>query len=206
MDLSLLKFSSASAFHSYRTKQMTPGVHWMNKYCFMGAFCLLSTSVFADIRPCGGAPGGFRANPDASMGGFVASSAVVSVESVLGTETQVCDFAVLKGAVKLQDKAMVSGRASLSGNIELSGNANVYGDANLVNSDVGADMLVQDDAKVYGNALLDGTLVIAGTSEIFGHARVQDFAEVWGASRVCANSLVDGHTVLTDSTIHCPNK
>lgn len=74
----------------------------MNKFLAAGAVCLLVTPVFADIRPCGGAPGSFRANPDASIGGFVASSAVVSTESVLATETQVCDFAVLRGAVKLR--------------------------------------------------------------------------------------------------------
>lgn len=178
----------------------------MNK-CFLAALCCtFSFSTFADTRPCEGAPGAFRQNPDESQGGFVATTASVDILATLSPDAQVCNFAILQGAVKVMDQAIISGRANLSGNIAVSGDAHVFGDANLVNSDVGADMLIMEDAKVYGNAYLNGTVTISDTSEIYGNARLLDFVEVHGNSRVCAATVLSGYQVITDDTTFCTNK
>lgn len=178
----------------------------MNKALLAALSCALSFSTLADTRPCEGAPGAFYTNPDQSRGGFVATSASVAPQATLGPDVQVCNFAILRGAVKVLDLAVVSGRANLSGNIAVSGAAHVFGDANLVNSDVGSDLLILDDAKVYGNAFLNGTVTVSGTSEIYGNARLLDFVEVHGASRVCAAAILSGNQVITDDTTLCTNK
>ena len=88
----------------------------MTKLSGVMALCLLTSPVFAisnKTRPCEGAPGSFRTNPVSSLGGFVASTATVGPLPTLSPETQVCQFAVLKGAVKVMDRAIVSGRTSL---------------------------------------------------------------------------------------------
>lgn len=178
----------------------------MNKALLAALSCALSFTTLADTRPCEGAPGAFYTNPDQSRGGFVASSASVEALATLAPETQVCEYASLRGAVKLIDRAVISGRASLRGNIAVSGGAKVFGDANLINSDVGGDLLVLDDAKVYGSAYLNGAVMIADTSEVFGNARIHDFVQILGASRVCGQVFLEADTVLTDSTTYCSSK
>lgn len=140
------------------------------------------------------------------QGGFVATSASVEALATLSPEVQICDFAVLKRAVKVLDRAIVSGRANLAGNIAISGDAKVDGDANLINSDFGGDMLVMDDAQIYGNAYLNGNIIVSGSSRIYGNAKIQDFVEIHGASLVCGNAILNENIVLTDDTSNCTAK
>ena len=164
---------------------------------------LLTSAVHAATRPCEGQSGVYRVNPDQTPGGFVATTAIVSATTLLGTETQVCDAAVLIGDVKILDRAIVGGRAQLKGDVVISGSAQVYGDANLWNDD-GGELAVMDDAKVYGDALIHGSVMITGTSEVFGAARLYDFVQIHGASRVCARSILTEDLILTDDTTYCP--
>ena len=73
---------------------------------------------FAHINyPCSGAPGIYRVNPDQTLGGFVAKTAIVDATVIIGQEASVCDRATLLEGAQLQDKSIVSGRATVPGDL-----------------------------------------------------------------------------------------
>ena len=155
------------------------------------------------IRPCEGATGSYRMNPDQTQGGFVASTASATASVWINPEAQVCEFAELSGEVKITDRAKIFGRAKLSGNITVSGVTEVFGNATLLNDPFSSDMLISDAVKIFGSAYLYGSLLISDSTQIFGRAQVLDFVQVTGTSRICGNSIVDGSIILVDDTTLC---
>lgn len=172
------------------------------------ALCLLTSPAIAKnkTRPCEGAEGAFRTNPDATQGGFVALTASVSAETMTSVDSQVCDYAVIKGHATLAGEAIVGDRAYISGHVTVSDSAYVGGDSNLLNTDLGENLMVKDSARIFGQALLRGTVLVEGTSQVFGNAHIYDFVELHGSSKVCGASVLSENQVLTDDVTFCPNK
>lgn len=175
------------------------------KFLLFTALVIASPLVLAGtkIRPCEGATGSYRMNPDQTQGGFVATTATVQPSVWINPEAQVCEFADLSGEVKITDRAKIFGRAKLTGNITVSGVAEVFGNATLLNDPFSSDMLISDAVKIFGSAYLYGSLLISDSTQIFGRAQVLDFVQVTGTSRICGNSIVDGSAILVDDTTLC---
>ena len=157
------------------------------------------------IYPCNGASGVIHTNPDATPGGFVASTATVDSTIYLTPESQICERATVIEGVKLNDRAKISGKATIRGNVLVAGRAEVFGEAYIINP-MGDDLVINENVKIYGNAFIQGSVVISGSSEVYGWGKVLEFVQVLGASKICGNSIVKGFDVLSDDTNNCIQK
>lgn len=172
----------------------------------LGLIPLIFSNFASAINyPCSGAPGAYRLNPDQSLGGFVAKTAVVDQTVILGPEASVCDRAVVLEGVQLLGKAMISGRSTVRGAVIISDEAEVFGEAYVINPG-GGFLYVRDSAKIYGHGFLQGSVVVANNAEVFGWGKVIEFAQVLGSSKVCGKAIVKDFEVLTDDTSRCIQK
>lgn len=166
----------------------------------------LNSSLFAKVHiPCKGLPGTFHTNPDSTIGGFVSSSATVDPTVFIASEASVCERATVIEGARIVDKASVSGTSTVRGNVEVSQNAKVYGDSYVLNL-AGSAMVITGSSQVYGRAFLQGSLVVTDTAEIFGLAKILDFSQVLGDSKVCGNFVLKDFQVLDNSNIGCIQK
>lgn len=166
----------------------------------------LSFSAHATLAgyPCDGVPGAWRANPDSSPGGFVATSATVEPAVIIGADATVCEYAKLYGNVVLEDRAKVSGRATVSGNVFIKNTAEVFGDAQLINLGGGSSLVIEGESLVGGNAILNGTVTVRDSSQVFGNATILGVVDLVGLSRVCGLATLQGPLTLTNNTSYCP--
>lgn len=84
-------------------------------------------------------------NPDGSIGGWVANTAVVGSNVNISFDAEVFDNAILSNNVTLSDNAKVYGQALISGNAKIGGNATVSGKA-----------VVDGEADISGNHEING--------------------------------------------------
>ena len=167
---------------------------------------LFSNFSVANVNyPCSGAPGVFHTNPDQSIGGFVAKTAIVDATVKMEPETSVCDRAVVLEGVQLLGRSSISGKATVRGDVIVSDEAEIFGEAYVINAGGGL-LSVKENAKIYGHGFLQGSVVVGNTSEIFGWGKVIEFAQVLGSSRVCGKSIVKDFEILTDDNSRCVQK
>ena len=146
-------------------------------------------------------------NPDGSVGGWVADTAMVDDAAYIGPSAEVFGEAYVgSGArifgharvyddAKVLDRALVFGRAQafdralISGNARIFENAGVYGEAF-----VGMEAEVRGSARVSGYAQINGSAIIEGAACVYGNAMIA------GTSRVSEEARVFGSAVLIGDT------
>ena len=108
-------------------------------------------------------PPGVLGAPHPNGGGFVASTATVSVNAYVGPDAQVLDQAIVADNSRIEDFAIVQHSASVAGNAIISGLA-VVGE----NADVYGNVVITDQAKVQGGCVVYDSALVAGNTLIFG--------------------------------------
>lgn len=173
----------------------------------IGLCCLLLSS-FSNAKvhyPCSGVPGAYRANPDTTPGGFVASTATVDATIFVGPEASICERSTVIEGAKILDEAVISGTATVRGKVQVGQTSKIFGDAYLMN--LGGDsMFISGSAKVYGRAFLQGSIIVSDSSEVHGWAKIIDFVQLLGSTTVCGSAIIKGFEVLTDDQSHCVQK
>ena len=108
-------------------------------------------------------------NPDGSVGGWVADSAIVEPSATVRFyaqvygEAEVFGDAQVYGFAKIFNKAKVYDKAKVHGIAEIHGNAEVFGFAEIWNS-----------AKIYDNAF------VGGQAKVFGKSKIKADSEISG--------------------------
>ncbi len=110
----------------------------------------------------------------ANGGGLVAVSAHVAPSVFVGPEAKVCDYAIVRGTVRVMHQATVAGHATVSGSGKIRDQARVDGCAILR-----CRISVRSHAHITGTALLDGCIIVdyyaylGDGVRLFGSLRVE---------------------------------
>lgn len=101
------------------------------------SLCFIAVDAYAATSPlCPGQEGYYFTNHrlrNPQQGGFVANTAYADEDSGLfiAKTAAVCDYAVVRGDVKILGRSVVSGAAEVSGRSELRGEIHVVGDTSI---------------------------------------------------------------------------
>lgn len=145
------------------------------------SFIALSSLSFASVNgvPCSGVPGSYHINPDTSVGGFVASSALVDSSITIGEEAAPCGGAAGKFHVNPNGSAggFVANSALVSklATIEL-------------------NSIVCDKVKINGSAQIKGKSEILGFTEINGNVQIS-------GSKIYSSPVISGNSVIIRSVV-----
>lgn len=149
-------------------------------------------------------------NPDGTLGGWVADSAMVQNTVYIGPSAQVFDHAVVTDHVALHQRAWIAGRATVSDNVKMSNTAGVYGNAKVSGcvqlydraavfgeAIVSDDVYLADSASLSDHAEAHHSAVIAGATQIRDHGQVIEQASVSGNTLIFGNAVIAGNAVIT---------
>ena len=64
-------------------------------------------------------------------------------------------------------------------------------------------MILGGSAKVFGRAFLQGSVLVTDTAEVFGLAKILDFSQVLGNSKLCGNIVLRDFDVAMDVQNGC---
>jgi len=121
-------------------------------------------------------------NPDGTLGGWVADSALVEPTAYVERDALVFNEA------KVLDQARILGTSQIYDTSEVHDQAKVFG-----NAVVCGEAMISENAEVYGDAQVSGVAYVHGKARVFGKADVSG-GEIHGTAKVnydFPNGIVD---------------
>ena len=144
-------------------------------------------------------------NPDGTIGGWVAETALVEKSAFVRYDAKVFDKAIVLNNAYISGKAKIFGNAQVSNSARVYNSAKVFGNAKILNhaqvygdAAVCEDAIVSDCALVFENALVAGYSNIYDYALIFGKCSIFENARVFGKAQICGDSIAKGDARVSE--------
>ena len=127
--------------------------------------------------------------------GFVASSASVDRSVYVASSAQVCDFAIVKGTVKITGRSKVYDSADIDGDyIQISNEAEVFGSAILRDN-----VTISGQAQVYDSVEINGIAAITENAQVYGSAKIS--GKISGRAKVYGYAIISKHAKISGEEV-----
>ena len=146
----------------------------------------------------GPVPAAQHVNPDGSVGGWVADTAHVDPDAVVGPEAKVFGNARVFGGARVLERARVASNARIDSGAVVRDHARVEGNSTVIEAEIASHSLVTGNAHVTGGARIGGNATVAGDCRVVGPAIIDGRARLSGRSWVVGGEI-GGSVSITGS-------